>query len=365
MNGARTASGAPLLHVITSNDRRGAEVFGCQLNSALTARGRAGEAVALAPGSDAVGLPVGVLGQSRRGAGTLASLRRRSKGVGAVIAHGSTTLPMAALALVGTGVPLVYRNVGDPSYWATTRARRYRTASALRRTQAVVALTSEYADALARIYGLPEHKLRVIPNGVSSEQFHVTDRAMQDSVRRLLDLPRDAAVVLYMGALGPEKDVATAIRAVAQLKSEARETILVVVGDGRDRAALERLAAELAAGRVRFVGAVDDPETWFAAADALVLPSLTEGLPAVLIEAAFAGLPVVATDVGLVREIVVAGETGLLVPPRQPGEIAASLRRALARAPEMGQAARQHCLARFDMAVVAAQWDDLLAGVCG
>jgi len=263
-------------------------VFGCQLNSALTARGRAGEAVALAPGSDSVRLPVGVLGQSRRSAGTLASLRRRSKAAGAVIAHGSTTLPMAALALVGTGVPLVYRNVGDPSYWATTRARRFRTASALRRTQAVVALTSEYADALARIYGLPEHKLCVIPNGVPSEQFHATDRAMQDTVRRRLHLPRDAAVILYMGALSPEKDVATAIRAVAQLKSEPRETILVV-----------------------------------------------------------------------------AGETGLLVAPRQPGEIAASLRHALARAPEMGRAARRHCLARFDMGVVAAQWDDLLSGVCG
>ncbi|MGH9051374.1 MAG: glycosyltransferase family 4 protein [Acidimicrobiia bacterium] len=351
--------------MITSNDRRGAEVFGCQLNSALTARGRAGEAVALAPGSDTVGLPVPVLGRSRRSAGTLAALRRRSKAAGAVIAHGSTTLPMTALALAGTGVPLVYRNVGDPSYWATTRARRFRTASALRRTRAVVALTSKNADALARIYGLPEHKLCVIPNGVPAERFHATDRAVQDSVRHCLRLPRDAAVILYLGTLSPEKDVATAIRAVAQLKSEPRETILVVAGDGRDHAPLERLAAELAAGRVHFVGPVDDPETWLAAADALVLPSLTEGLPGVLIEAAFAGLPVVATDVGSVREIVVAGETGLLVPPRQPGEMAASLRHALARASEMGQAAREHCLATFDMAVVAPQWDDLLAGVCG
>jgi glycosyltransferase involved in cell wall biosynthesis len=92
----------------------------------------------------------------------------------------------------------------------------------------------------------------------------------------------------------------------------------------------------------------------------VVLSSHTEGIPAVLIEAGLSGLPVVATDVGSVREIVVPGETGLLVPPGDDGALAAALQRALGDGHGMGTAARARCLARFDMASVAARWDRLL-----
>jgi len=132
------------------------------------------------------------------------------------------------------------------------------------------------------------------------------------------------------------------------------------------RAELERQAESVAAGRVMFLGALEDPRPALAAADVLVLPSETEGIPAVLIEAAFSELPVVATLVGGVPEIVVNGETGVLVPRRpEPTVLAGAIRAAAKERQAMGRAARLRCLERFEIGVVAARWDALLEELGG
>jgi glycosyltransferase involved in cell wall biosynthesis len=81
--------------------------------------------------------------------------------------------------------------------------------------------------------------------------------------------------------------------------------------------------------RVVFAGARDDAGSLLAELDVLALPSWTEGLPLVVLEAMARRRPVVATPVGGTPEIVVDGETGLLVPPRDPRALAAALRRLL------------------------------------
>jgi glycosyltransferase involved in cell wall biosynthesis len=93
-----------------------------------------------------------------------------------------------------------------------------------------------------------------------------------------------------------------------------------------------------------------------------VLPSWSEELPAVLIEAGLAGLPVVATDVGSVREIVEDERTGVLVRPRAPTELATALDELLARDDRdaMGAAGRALAQERFSMAAVAPRWMELL-----
>jgi glycosyltransferase involved in cell wall biosynthesis len=114
---------------------------------------------------------------------------------------------------------------------------------------------------------------------------------------------------------------------------------------------------------VRFIGPVADAAEALALADVLVLPSLTEGMPAVSIEAGMSGLPVVASDVGAVRDVVLDGETGAVVPSGDPGALARALADVLAAPAELGRRARDHCLARFEIGVVAAAWDALLRAV--
>jgi len=118
---------------------------------------------------------------------------------------------------------------------------------------------------------------------------------------------------------------------------------LAVAGDGSLRGALEERAQQLGLGtRVRFLGALDDIGPLLAAADAVVLPSLWEGLPLVLLEAMARSRPVIATAVGGVPEVVEHGTSGWLVPPSDVVALADALElfhRKADRAMRFGRAA--------------------------
>jgi glycosyltransferase involved in cell wall biosynthesis len=137
-----------------------------------------------------------------------------------------------------------------------------------------------------------------------------------------------AGTFVFVGRLTRAKDLGTAIAAVAQVPA-AR---LVLVGDGPDRAELERLAAGSdAAGRIEFRGSLprDEALRVVAGAEAGLLSSAWENLPHSAVEALSVGVPVVATSVGGVPEVVHDEENGLLVRPGRPDELAVALRRML------------------------------------
>src|SRR5438270_5385375 len=129
-----TNARAPLkvLQLITDRDRRGAQVFALNLAVGLRALGSTVETVALGPGAHGDLLPVRVLGTRRFGFRTLNELRRTARHYDVVVAHGSSTLPASALALIGANVPIVYRQISDPTFWASSWLRRLRVAAFLR-----------------------------------------------------------------------------------------------------------------------------------------------------------------------------------------------------------------------------------------
>ncbi len=348
-----------LVHVLASADHRGAEIFATQLSDVLTARGWTSRCVALTRGGQRPSLPVPALGSRALGVATLQRLRRDTRGR-VVVAHGSTTLPACAIALLGSS-PFVYRNIGDPTYWAVDGLRRTRVRVFLRRARFVVALTAAGADALHRLLGVPTSRLVVIPNGVPSERFPLTDPVRRKRARRELQVADGSRLVAYIGALSQEKNVSSAIDAIGLMP----DVQLAIMGDGPERDLLERRAQGIAPGRVEFLPPTADPSVLLRAADTLVLPSRTEGMPAVLIEAGLTGLPVVASDVGGVGEIVRDGETGILVPPDDPEQMARGLRAVLDHPDGMGAAARAHCVAHYDLAVVASAWEQLLGRLHG
>jgi glycosyltransferase involved in cell wall biosynthesis len=133
---------------------------------------------------------------------------------------------------------------------------------------------------------------------------------------------RHKTLALYVGRLDHLKGVETLLAALEAVP----ECALAIVGDGPARAELELQARPLG-DRVTILGRRLDVETLMASADLLVLPSRTEGLPFVVLEAMAAGLPLVATRVGGIPEAVVDGETGLLVPPGDSVALATAIRR--------------------------------------
>ncbi len=349
-----------VLNVLASAQRRGAEVFAYELTQALAGRGLESEAVCLIAGGQAVArLNAPILGRHRYAPNVILKLRRRAARSSVVVAHGSSTLLACGVGLLGLGVPFIYTNIGDPRHWAATPARQARVRWLLGRASAVAAISPTSAAILVDQFGVPASRVRVIPNGRSAGTFRPSTFAARQHARASLDLPDDHTIIAMVGALSAEKRVDVAVRALAQMP----DTMLVVAGDGPERARLTNLAAACAPGRVRFVGAVSSIVGILDAADVLVLTSESEGVPGVLIEAGLAGVPVVSTDVGFVRDVVVPGVTGEVVQAGRPELLVDAIHTVLGHRQAYALAARAHCAARFDLAVIADLWRDMLKDV--
>jgi len=356
------------LQLVTSTDRRGAEIAAVQLGESLGALGRPVDTKALWPGTAGTQLDLPSYGSRRRDPRALAALVRDARARPVLVGQGSSTLPFGAAAATAAGVPFVYRSIGDPRFWGTTRARRARVRLALSRARRVVALWPGAADALRALYDLPPSRVDVIPVGVAAAGFSPTSPGGRPAARRDLaaflgvDIDADRPLVAYLGALSDEKHPLLAVEAMRDLP----DAQLVVAGAGPLAGEVAARAERAGGGRIVPVGSLAEPARLLAAADALVLTSRSEGIPAVTIEAGLAGLPVVSTDVGGVAEVVVDGETGRIVPSFLPRAVAAALREVLGDAGEaMGQAARVRCLAHFSLDVVARQWLPVLDAASG
>lgn len=261
--------------------------------------------------------------------------------------------------MIGLRVPFVYVNIGDPRHWASTPGRRLRVGVLLRRARGVVAISPRSRDVLVADYGLVPDRVWVVANGRSGWVYRPSSEDERSAARARLGLPGDGTVVVTAGALSREKRVDVAVLALQSLP----EAILIVAGEGPERGRLEALAATVAPGRVRFLGAIPSVVDVLAAADLLVLASDSEGVPGILIEAGLAGVPVVATDVGFVREVVVPGWTGELVPRSRPDAVAAAVAKVLAARESYSVNARDHCVANFEIRSIADQWEQLLTAV--
>jgi len=183
----------------------------------------------------------------------------------------------------------------------------------LRAAAAVIVLSADQAEFLTTRYAVEADRISVIPNGVEDRFFDVVRQARPPGPLRLL----------FVGRLTPQKNVARLVRAIAQVAAPVE---LVIVGDGEERAELERLVDELGLGNITMVGAQHGESLidWYGWADVFVLPSDREGMPLVLLEAMAAGLAIVATDVSGTRGTV--GDDGLLV-EADPATLAAGVDR--------------------------------------
>jgi glycosyltransferase involved in cell wall biosynthesis len=189
----------------------------------------------------------------------------------------------------------------------------------------ILALSERQRDELLA-YGIaPESRIQIVPLGLDLERFRGGDRA---AARAALGIPERTVAVVAVCRMVSVKRIDRLLRATAAALASAPGLHLYLVGDGAERAALERHAIDLGiADRVTFAGWSSETPRWYAASDIVALTSDSEGTPLSLIEAAAAGRAAVATDVGGVADVVVDGSTGLLVPRQDETALADALAR--------------------------------------
>lgn len=197
--------------------------------------------------------------------------------------------------------------------------------------------------------GFSERQTGVIYNGI--DVLPAPSPAQRDAVRGQLQLPDSAVVVATVARLDPVKDLGVLVQAVSQVNAETPMRLLVV-GDGSERAALEKAAQAADGGRSTiFLGHREDARALLAGCDLFANSSISEGVSLTILEAMAAGLPVVATRVGGTPEVV-DDTCARLVPARNVEAMTDALR-ALARDPQLcaalGRAGRRRVEERFTL----------------
>ncbi len=199
----------------------------------------------------------------------------------------------------------------------------------LRAAARIVTMNRPFERQLARS-GIRGERITVLHNAVRqiSDGPVPVDAATRQRRRTELGIAPEERIILCIGRLSKEKgqlDLVAAIDRVRQMRA-AEPVRLILAGDGPARPQIIEAIRTMGLGRqVTVAGHIPDIARYYQAADLVVIPSLSEGSPNVLLEAMAAGIPVIATPVGGIPEIVTHEETALLVPPQNPVAMAEAI----------------------------------------
>ncbi|HUH14413.1 MAG TPA: glycosyltransferase family 4 protein [Gaiellaceae bacterium] len=263
---------------------------------------------------------------------------------------------VAALLAGGRRRPLVVHTFHGHvlrGYFGPLRTTAFRLLETLlaRWTDALVAVSPQVRDDLVALGIAPAEKFAVVRLGIELERRVAAEPGAREETRRLLGVADGRFVIGWVGRMTGVKRTEDVLLALRRLREGGTDAALCMIGDGPDRDDVERRAHRLGIARhCLYLGYQEDIARWYAAVDAVILPSANEGTPVSVIEALAAGRPVVATNVGGVPDVVSDGEHGFLVDVGDVEALAERLAR-LAADPalreRMGAAGRAHVLSRY------------------
>jgi phosphatidylinositol alpha-1,6-mannosyltransferase len=297
----------------------------------------------------------------------LAALKHAGKNVRVALAgHPHLAVPAAPMKWKSPQLKTVVVSHGIEVWTPLPRIRR----NALVAADFVVAPSSDTAQKLAEVQGVPAAKIRILPWPLNSSFLGWSDAPTELVAPQALPAGRFVLTVGRWAATEQYKGADDLIRAVAQLREVAPDLQLVAVGGGDDLPRLKKLATELGVvDRVHFLENLPREKlaACFARADIFALPSSGEGFGLVFLEAMAFGCPVVGAGCGGVTDLVADGVNGLLVPPRDPKRLAEALNRLLrdeALRAELGRRGAEIVRRKFSFAVFRAHLEKILAE-CG
>jgi glycosyltransferase involved in cell wall biosynthesis len=221
---------------------------------------------------------------------------------------------------------------------------------------------SDYlADHLIRQHGLDRTKINTIYNGVDLDHFEGTPD--YPKIKNEFLQKGERVLIGAVGRLVAEKGLEYLLTSMPKVLKRFSEARLLLVGDGPLRTDLERIVIDLdLTGKVTFVGFRSDIKEILSSLDILVLPSLLEGFPMIILEAMAMAKPIVASDIPGIREQIIDGKNGILVPIKDPNAMAAAIINILADrkvAENIGLAARKTVDEKFSLERMVAETESL------
>lgn len=289
--------------------------------------------------------------------------RARPAGIVASQAH-TNALVVLAQRLAGVPARLVLREENTYSQDSAGSGLGHRlTDAAVRwayhRGDRVVAVSQGAADDLLASVGLPQGRVEVLANPVAVNDIA---RRAQEPLEHPWFAPGEPPVLLGVGRLNRQKDFPNLLRAFARVLRR-RDARLMILGEGQDRDALQKLADDLGvADRLAMPGFVDNPFAYMRRAAVFVLSSRWEGLPGALVEAMACGCPVVSTDCPSgPQEILEGGRYGPLVPVDDDEALAGAILATLERPPQR-EALAASVAQRYSAERIADRYVELLLG---
>jgi len=249
------------------------------------------------------------------------TMRLRGMGAHVLCCHGYKATLIGRLAARRVKIPVISISRG----WTgeTFRVCWYEAMERLTlRWMDRIVCVSEGQAAKVRRAGVPLDRITDARNAIRTDRFAKNRAEAREVLRSLFSQP-PRQFVAAAGRLSPEKGIGVLIEAAALVGDRDRSIGFVVFGDGQLRAELTRaITSQGLSDRFVLAGFRPDLDHLFPGFDLLALPSFTEGLPNVVLEAFSAGVPVVASAVGGTPEVVIDGENGYLVPPDDPSALA-------------------------------------------
>jgi glycosyltransferase involved in cell wall biosynthesis len=369
----RTSWPPRLLLIVDSLEVGGAERHAADLASALCRKGYGVEVACsvageLAESLEAAGVPVRTLTRQRvKRRVSLAyarSIRRilKESWFDLVHAHIYASAVAAAIAVRRIGLPLVITEHTEASWqtWWTRRVSRW----AHRRARHTIAVSTPIQRRLIEKDGVPPYRVSLIPNAV----IPASDDP-PDLTGTLPDGWLEGPLVGVVARLQPEKGVADFLKAAAHVSKISPQVRFLVVGDGPLREELLALARRIGVEkRVRFLGHRTDARALVGLMEVLVVPSVTEGSPLIVLEAMAAGVPLVASAVGGIPDQIRHDKEGLLVPPGDTGALGEALLNLLrdpARARRLGEAGRRRATSELGHPTMVRRIEDVYRDALG
>jgi len=196
----------------------------------------------------------------------------------------------------------------------------------LMRREIKFAAASRFCDWIVAVCDQARRNLTRAPFAASNKIVRIYNGAHAPHVNGSPFPTKSGFTLLHVGRLSPAKDQQTLLRAFAVAKNKIPDLQLWMVGGGSLRAKLEAVARETGtSGSVTFFGEQADVAPFFAAADAFVLSSISEGVPVSLLEALASSLPAIVTEVGGMSEVARLSDATMTAPPSDPEALALAI----------------------------------------